>query len=136
MEKQATTGKKFGYFITMIFNAALIYASEHLLEWNIPFLLPSFEGCLWAIRLSLSVSIFINFVYIFFDTVWFHHLMQVVENVFSWISIYFIYSIFPFEFPAEIWNQGVKIVLIIVLVAIPIGTLVELIQFFRKLNRE
>lgn len=135
MEKQATAGKKFGYFVTMIVIAALIYAFEHVLEWNIPYLLPSFEGCLWAIRLSLSVTIFINFIYIFFDVDWFHHLMQGIENVFSWISVYFIYSIFPFEFPAGIWNQGVKIALIVILVVIPIGALVELVQFFRKLNR-
>ncbi|HAF62377.1 MAG TPA: hypothetical protein DCK95_08625 [Anaerolineaceae bacterium] len=136
MEKQATPGKKFGYFVAMVINAALIYVFEHLLAWNIPYLLPTFAGCLWAIRLSLSVTIFVNFIYIFYDVDWFHHLMQVIENVFSWISVYFIYSIFPFEFPAEMWNQGVKIALIIILVLIPIGTLVELIQFFRKLNRQ
>jgi len=134
MENQASAGKKFGYVAAMIVNAALIYVFNNLLNWNISYLLPTFQGCLWAIQLSLSVTIFVNFIYIFYDTAWFHHLMQAVENVFSWISIYFIYTIFPFEFPVQIWLQGIKIALIVVLVLIPISTLVELIQFLRKVS--
>lgn len=135
MEKQASGGKKFGYVVSMLVNAALIYVFNNLLTWNIPYLLPTFEGCLWAIRLSLSATIFINFIYIFFDENWFHHLMQAILNVFSWISIYFLYTIFPFTFPADLWTQITKIAFLFLLVVIPIGTLVELIQFFRKLNR-
>ena len=135
MEKQATSGKKFGYILSMIINAAMIYVFENLLAWNIPFLTPAYAGVLWAIRLSLSASIFVNFVYIFFDVNWFHSLMQAVLNCFSWISIYFIYTIFPFEFNMPIMTQAVKIGLFVLLILIPIGTLVELIQFVRKLNR-
>jgi hypothetical protein len=135
MEKQATAGKKFGYIVSMLVNAALIYVFNNLLAWNIPYLLPTFEGCLWAIHLSLSATIFVNFIYIFFDVNWFHSLMQVFLNIFSWTSIYFIYSIFPFDFPASLWAQVVKIALLVLLMVIPIGTLVELIQFFHKLNR-
>jgi len=135
MENQASAGKKFGYVVSMIINAVLIYVFNNLLNWNIPYLLPTFTGCLWAIQLSLSVTIFINFIYIFYDTGWFHHLMQVIENIFSWISLYFIYTIFPFEFPADIWMQGVKIALIVILVLIPVGTLVELLQFLQKVSQ-
>jgi len=135
MGKHASKGKRFGYFVTMVVNAALIYVFNHLLEWKAPYLLPTFEGCLWAIQLSLSVTIFINFIYIFYDTSWFMHLMKAIENVFSWISIYFIYSIFPFEFPAEIWMQIARVALIVTLVLIPIGAVVELIQFLTKVSR-
>ena len=134
MEKQSSAGKRFGYFVSMIVNAALIYVFNHLLEWNTPYLLTTFEGCLWAIQLSLSVSIFVNFIYIFYDANWFHHLMQAIENVFSWISIYFIYTIFPFAFPAELWMHIARVALIVLLVLIPIGTLVEIIQFFTKVS--
>lgn len=134
MENQASTGKKFGYFVTMIVNAALIYVFNNLLKWNIPYLTSAFEGCLWAIQLSLGATIFVNFLYIFYDVGWFHNLMQAIENVFSWISIYIIYTIFPFDLPAPIWEQGLKIAFIVILVAIPIGILVETVQFFKKLN--
>lgn len=135
MEKQASSGKKFGYGISMLVNAALIYVFNNLLTWKIPYLLPTFEGCLWAIRLSLSATIFVNFIYIFFDENWFHHLMQVLLNIFSWVSIYFLYTIFPFNFTAALWTEIAKISFLFLLVVIPIGTLVELIQFFRKLSR-
>ena len=135
MDKQASGGKKFGYVLSMLINAALLYVFNHLSNWNIPYLLPTFQGCLWAIRLSLSATIFVNFIYIFFDETWFHHLMQAILNCFSWLSIYLLYSIFPFEFPAALWDQIVKIAFIFLLVVIPIGTLVELIQFLRKVNR-
>ena len=135
MTKQSSEGKRFGYFVTMVVNAALIYVFNHLLEWNTPYLLPTFQGCLWAIQLSLSVTIFVNFIYIFYDAPWFRHLMQAIENVFSWISTYFIYTIFPFEFPAEIWMQIARVALIVALVLIPVGTLVEIIQFFTKVSR-
>jgi len=135
MEKHASEGKRFGYFVTMVVNAALIYVFNHLLEWNAPYLLPTFEGCLWAIQLSLSVTIFINFIYIFYDASWFKHLMKVIENVFSWVSTYFIYTIFPFELPAEIWMQITRVAFFVALVIIPVGTLVELIQFLTKVSR-
>jgi hypothetical protein len=136
MDKQASGGKKFGYVLSMLINAALLYVFNHLSNWNIPYLLPTFQGCLWAIRLSLSATIFVNFIYIFFDETWFHHLMQAILNCFSWLSIYFLYSIFPFAFPAALWDQIVKIAFIFLLVVIPIGTLVELIQFLRKVNHK
>ncbi len=89
MDKQASGGKKFGYVLSMLINAALLYVFNHLSNWNIPYLLPTFQGCLWAIRLSLSATIFVNFIYIFFDETWFHHLMQAILNCFSWLSIIF-----------------------------------------------
>ena len=135
MKYEASTGKKVGYVISMIINGAMLYFFNNLSNYDISFLSPSFEKILWAVNLSLSASIFVNFVFMFFDVAWFHHLMQALLNVFSWLSIYFAYTVFPFNLPSDFWTRSVRYGLIFLMVVIPIAILVEVVQFFIKLAK-
>ena len=88
--------RRFGYFVTILVNFGLIYVANHLLDWNVPFLTEDFTNCLWAITLSLGVTIFVNFIFMVFDRRWFRSLMEAMNSVFSFISGYvFLESVPP-----------------------------------------
>jgi len=130
-----TGAKRFGYFVSIIVNAALIYVVNNLLNWNIPFLTEHFSECLFWANLSLGVSMFINFIFMFFDRKWFHNLMQAIGNVFSFISAYVFWRVFPLDLPGNM-KEAVNVALIILLVLVLLSILVELVNAIRNYNRE
>ena len=102
-----TGGKRFGYFLSILINFAMIYIANNLLVWNVPFLTNDFIRCLWAINLSFAVTIFTNFIFIFFDRKWFHSLMEAFGTVFSFLSTYVFWQVFPLDIN-ETWSYWVK----------------------------
>ncbi len=133
--KMPTSAKRFGYFVTIAANIFLVYVANNLLNWNISFITEDFAQCLWAINLSLAVTIFINFIFIFFDRKWFKQLMQAFGNVFGFISTYVIWRVFPFDFSNSM-TRIVNFALIFALGAIVLSTMVELIGAVREYGRK
>lgn len=128
--------RRFGYFMTIAMNIAMIYVANNLLNWNwVPFITKDFILCLWAINLSLGASIFINFVFMFFDRKWFRSLIQSFSNVFAFISGFVFWRVLPLDLPESLVS-AVKLGLVIVLGLIALGTLVELSNAVRFYNRE
>lgn len=130
-----TGARRFGYFVTVIINFALLYVANNLLEWKLlPFLTEDFNECLWAIRLSFAVTIFINFIFMFFDRKWFKSLMESVNSVFSFISGYIFYRVFPLDLPGA-WERWVNLGLVILLVMIALSVLVQMmnaVKYYRR----
>ncbi len=127
--------RRFGYLITILVNFALIYAAQNLLNWNVPFLTNRFTECLWAINLSLGATIFVNFIFLVFDRRWFRSLMQSFTNVFSFISGYVFWRVFPLQLPENI-VRWVNLALIILLVLILLSILTELLNAIKFYRRE
>lgn len=128
--------RRFGYFLAILINTAMIYAANHLLDWDwVPFINEDFVLCLWAINLSLGASIFINFVFMFFDRKWFRSLMQAFSNVFAFLSGYIFLQVFPLDL-SESLASAARLGIMIILGLIALGTLVELINAVRLYNRE
>lgn len=126
--------RRFGTLVTIAVNFALIYVANNLLSWNVPFLTERFSECLWVINLSLSVTIFINFIFLMFDRRWFRSLMEALSSVFSFISGYVFYRVFPLNLSAGM-ERWANLVLVIILVLILLSILVELlnaIKFYRR----
>lgn len=130
-----SSARRFGYFVTIIINFALIYVANHLLEWNLlPFITDAFNECLWAINLSFGVTIFINFIFMFFDRKWFRSLMESINSVFSFLSGYIFYRIFPLDL-ASPWERWVNLGMVILLVIILLSILVQMmnaVKYYRK----
>jgi len=97
------------------------------------FITQDFDQCLWAINLSLAVSIFVHFIFMFYYPAWFRHLMQVVMNIFSLVSTFVFYRIFPLALPSSLFEQLVKGLLIFIMAVTVIGTFVEVVLSVRKL---
>lgn len=135
-EKMPSPARRFGYFLTIVVNIGVIFIANNLLNWNwVPFLTEDFALCLWAINLSLGASIFINFMFMFFDRKWFRGLMQSLSNVFAFISGYIFWRVFPLSL-SESMAKAVKLGLVIILGLIALGTLIELTNAVRHYNRE
>ncbi len=126
------TNRKSGYIATIIIDIVLMYVFNNLLRWGVPFLTPAYSGVLWAINLSLGITILVNLFFLAYDAGWFRHLTQLILNVIALFVVFLIYTIYPFSFAGEIWSQWVKISLIIVMAGIGIGIIVEIFQLIFK----
>ncbi len=136
MNKEAPSAeRKFGYIVVILINVALVYVANNLLNWNLPWLKDSYIQCLWAINLSFAVTIFTNFIFLFFDRRWFRHLMESLCNVFSFISGYVFWRVFPLELNAT-WTRWVNLGLILILVFTLLSILVEMSKAVKHYRRE
>ena len=120
-----SSGRRFGYTISILVNFFMIYVANNLLGWNVPFLTERFNECLWAITLSISVSIFIQFIHLFYDPKWFRRLMQAVANVFSLYSTYVFWRVFPLDL-AENIARVVNLATIIIMALTALSIFIEL----------
>ena len=126
--------RRFGYFISIMTNFIMMYAVNNLLSWNAPYLTERFSECLWAINLSLGVSIFIHFVFMVFDRKWFRSFMKSLANVFSFISVVVFRQVFPLNLSdnmARTANLGLVILLILLILSIFVE-LINSIKFYRS----
>jgi hypothetical protein len=128
--------RRFGYFVTILVNIAMIYVANNLLNrgWP-PFLTKDYVLCLWAANLSFGANIFINFVFMFFDRRWFRSLMQAFGNVFGYLSVYVFWRVFPLDLSSGLAST-INLGLIIILGLIALGTLVELVSAINIYTRD
>lgn len=134
---QPTTGRRVGYIVTILVNAALFFVFNNLHKWPVSFITitEDFSKVLWAINLSLAVAGFVNFIYLFFDPKWFRSLMQAVQNCFSLLSTYTFYKVFPLDLPGSIFEKWAKIGLIVIMGLTCLGIIVEAINFLRWISK-
>ena len=129
----SSPARQFGYIVSIAVNIFLIYIANNLLNWNLPFLTKDFTLCLWAINLSLSVTIFINFIFIFFDRRWFKNLMQAFGNIFNFVSAYVFWRVFPLNLSGALVRL-VNFALLIGLGSIILASIIELFGAVRNYN--
>ena len=130
-----TGGKQFGYIISILINFGMLYATNNVLQWNVPFLTDNFSQVLWVINLSLGANIFTYFTFIFFDRRWFKNLMQALTNIFSFFSLYFFRVDFPLDI-SESLAGVVNFAIVVVLVLLVLSALTELtnaVHNYRKM---
>jgi len=139
MEKSSipTAGQRIGFtiviFILITFMVFVNNLQSPYLLFAKNFITQDFDQCLWAINLSLVVSIFVHFIFMFYYPAWFRHLMQVVMNIFSLVSTFVFYRIFPLALPSSLFEQLVKGLLIFIMAVTVIGTFIEVVLSVRKL---
>ncbi len=126
--------RRAGYIVAIIVNVVLLIVLNNLLAWGVPFLTYSFNACLWAINLSLVVSIVGNAVLLAYDARWFRHVIQIVLDIFALVAIYVVYVIFPFAFPQAFWVFIAKLALILAMVGVIVALIVEFVKLV--LNRD
>jgi hypothetical protein len=131
--KVAKKRGKAGYVAVIIINAIMIYIFNNLLNWGVPFLTSDYSGVLWAINLSLGMTITVNILFLIYDPGWFRHLAQIVLNVIALFVAFIIFTVFPFTFADKSWAFWVKIALIVIMAGTGIAIIVE---FFRLILRK
>ena len=123
-----------GYAIAVGVNLVLLFVVNNLLAWGwVPFLTEDFERLLPIVDLSLVVGAGVNVAFIFYNAPWFRSVGQIVQNAVSILVIIATLKIFPFDFsPYSFdWATFARTGLILVGVAIGIGTIVEVVKLVR-----
>lgn len=130
-----TNRRRFGYFTSILINGAIMYAVNYLDLWNyIPFLTEKFRDVLWAINLSIGVTIFMYCTFIAFDRRWFRSLMQAMTNVFAFVSLRVFRQVFPLDL-AESAAHWANIGLLIMMGAMILSTISELIAAIKHYRK-
>jgi hypothetical protein len=123
-----------GYVAAIVANLVLLYVFNNLLNWGVPFLTDSFAAVVVFFNWSFVATIVANAAFLFYDGRWFGHLARMAINVFGFVAVLALFTIFPFDFPVGAWDIVGRIVLVLAMVGIAIGTIVELVKLI--LNRD
>jgi len=117
--------EKSEYIIAIIVNLIGLYIVNNLLNWHIYFVTNAFNEVLWIINFSIVASIIGNALLLLYSPVRFRHLVKIIINVISFIAVYIVWKVFPFNFYNSFYNWGFNIFLILIMIAIIIATIVE-----------
>ena len=132
MERNRKREEKWGYFGTIIFSLIFYYIVNNLLNWHIYFITSAFNEVLWIINLSILATIIGNGVLILYSPIRFMHAVKIIINIISFIAVYIVYKVFPFNFYNSFYNWGFNILLILGLIGILIAILVEIYLLIAK----
>jgi hypothetical protein len=78
----------------------LLYCAQHVLEWGVPWFTPAWEDVLWAVNLSLVVSIAGSALLLAYDAPWFRRVVEMTTTGLALLASYWMYVVFPFDFGA------------------------------------
>ena len=130
-----TASARFGYFISIMINAAIYYVINTFPIWDyIPLLNEKYQDVLWITNLSIAVTIFMFATFMVFNPRWYRSLMQAVANVFAFISIRVFRLVFPLDLSdsAAHWANIGLLVLMGIMILSTITELVAAINQYRK----
>jgi hypothetical protein len=127
----AISARRVGYTVSMVINVIMLYVANNLLVWDLlPFLTTDFGRVLWLIDVSLIATILVNLVWIGYDVDWFKALCQIGLNLISAVVSIRMYQVFPFDFSDYEfgWAPIARIVIILTIVGLALGTIAELVK--------
>jgi hypothetical protein len=117
------TPRSNGYVGSIVVNALLLYGVGHLVEWQIGWITPAWSDVVWAVSLSLEVSIAANALFLVYDHDWLRYPVLATCCLAAFQAVYVLYTVFPFDFGIA-WNDIVRLALLALIVVIGIGTIV------------
>ena len=117
--------RRAGYVASIVVYVILLLVFSNLLSWGIPFLTEEFTAPLMFFSVSFIAAVIGNVFMLVYDARWFRHLVRIVLNILGGVAVYVLLVVFPFAFPAGPADLVVRIVLIVALVGVGIGTIVE-----------
>ncbi len=125
MERIKKREEKLGYLGAIIVSLIFFYIVNNLLNWHIYFVTNAFNEVLWIINLSILATIIGNGLLLFYSPIRFIHSVKIIINIISFIALYVMYEVFPFNFYNSFYNWGFNILLVLGMIGIVIATIVE-----------
>ena len=126
LERNREREQKSEYFVAIIFNLIFLYIVNNLLNWHIYFVTNAFNEVLWIINLSITVAIIGNVLLLLYSPERLRHSVKIILNIISFIAVYIVWKVFPFNFYNSFYNWGFNILLILAMIGITIATIVEI----------
>jgi hypothetical protein len=125
--------KKTDYIATIFFNAIFLVVVNQILNWGwLPFLTQDFRRVLPIQNAQLIAVIAVNFLFLFYDRMWFVSLLRIAVNAIGVAVILRFLSVFPFDFAAYggfDWAALARVMLYLGLAVLIIAIIVEFVQF-------
>lgn len=126
MEETKKSGQKSEYVAAIIFNLIFWYIVNNLLNWQVYFVTNAFNEVLWIINLSIIVSIIGNALLLFYSPERLRHGVKIIINIVSFIAVYMVWELFPFNFYNSFYDWVFNILIILAMIGIVIATIVEI----------
>jgi hypothetical protein len=126
MEETKKGGQKSEYIAAIIFNLIWWYIVNNLLNWQVYFVTNAFNEVLWIINLSIIVSIIGNALLLFYSPERLRHGVKIIINIVSFIAVYLVWDLFPFDFSNSFYDWALSLLLILAMIGITIATIVEI----------
>jgi hypothetical protein len=126
LERNREKEQKSEYISAIIVSLIFLYVVNNLLNWHIYFITNAFNEVLWIINLSIIATIIGNALLLLYSPERFRHVMKIIINIISFIAVYIVYKVFPFNFYNSFYNWGFNILLILAMIGIAIATIVEI----------
>ncbi len=126
MERNKKREEKSGYLGAIIVSLIFFYIVNNLLNWHIYFITNAFNEVLWIINLSILATIIGNGILLFYSPIRFIHSVKIIINIISFIAVYIVYEVFPFNFYNSFYNWGFSILLVLGMIGILIATVIEI----------
>ena len=123
-----------GYLRSIVVNALLLYGVGHVLEWQIGWITPAWSDVVWALNLSMEVSLAANALFFLYDQDWFRYPVLVVCSLAALQAVFVLYAVFPFDFGVA-WNDIARLALLAATVAVGIATIVTAVLALLHLLR-
>jgi len=124
-------GIRFGYAVAVVVNMVGLIVVLNILDWGwLPFLTEEFADVVPWIAWSMVISIVLNLVYQFNDTIPVKSTGQIISNLISIAVTYQVLTVFPFDFSGSQfdWALITRIVLILAMVGAGVGVLTEVVK--------
>ena len=121
------------YIAGVIINSILLFVVNKVPSWNLSFITENFSDLLWVLTLSLGVQVFFNFILIFYHTLFFHNLINLVFNIVSIFALAGVYYVFPFDFSQTTVGWLGTFARVIILIAIVATAISGFVHVFRLL---
>jgi hypothetical protein len=129
-EKEVRTSE---FIIAIVINLIFFYIFNNLLNWHLNFITNSFQDVLWIINLTLGFTIIVNALYLFYHPKWLRDSLQIIINILGFLVVYFLYKVYPFNFNQIFISYGLKLVLILIMLAIIAATVYQIMQLILRI---
>jgi len=133
-KRQAVGVRRAGYVVSMLVNAAVLYAVNVWPGWAaLPFLTPDAEQVIGLVNASIVVSLVANLVYLVRDPRWLRALGDLVTLSVGLAAMWRIWQVFPFDFSGSSfdWTLVARILLGLGIVGSAIGIVTAIVGFVR-----
>ena len=135
--RQPLAARRFGYLMSALVNAAILYAVNVWPGWDVlPFLTQDTEQVLPWVNASIVVGLVANVLYVVRDPRWFRALGEMVTTAVSVAALLRIWDVFPLHFDEGgfDWELLARILLGLGIVGTAIAFVVALVTFVRTLG--
>lgn len=135
--RPTAAARRFGYFLAVLLNAAMLYLVNVWPGWEVlPFLTSRTSLVIGFVNASIVANLIANVLYLARDPAWLKALGDLVTTAVGLVALVRIWQVFPFDFGTTTfdWALVVRVVLVVAIVGSGIGIVAALVAFFKGLS--